>query len=306
VLLLAGLLALRRRAVTHAGLVADQRDQLEEQAIELEEQAAELEQQLSESQSLMSELSDSSAALRRANAELSATSYSIAHDLRSPLRAIDGHSYMLLERYGDTLDDDGRETLRRVRANSQRMGHLIDGLLTLGRLGREPMAREPRVDLSAIARAAIENLRAAEPDRRVEARVADGLVAPGDPRMLATVVQNLVDNAWKFTRQNDGDGRPPARIEVGARAGDGAAPAFYVRDNGAGFDMAFSGQLFRPFQRLHRDDEYAGFGIGLASVQRVVERHGGRVWAEGGVGRGATFYFTLPGADAPRAAMSDD
>lgn len=253
--------------------------------------------------------------LQRASAEIAATSYAIAHDLRSPLRAIDGHSYLLLQQHGTALDEAGREALQRLRANSQRMGHLIDGLLALGRLGREPLSREPRVDLSALARAAVENLRAAEPERRVEVVVADGLAAPGDPRLLATAVQNLVDNAWKFTRGNEAVGRPPACIEVGARAAaatagdDGGAgegePEFYVRDNGVGFAMEYAGQLFRPFQRLHRDDEYAGFGIGLASVRRVIERHGGRVWAEGIPGRGATFHFTLPRASAPTTATPE-
>ncbi|HWJ22654.1 MAG TPA: CHASE3 domain-containing protein [Gemmatimonadaceae bacterium] len=318
VLMLAALLVLRRRAVAQTDIVVEQREILEDQAVALEEQTAELEQQLSESQALAAELEEqraeleqSSAELRRASADIAATSYAIAHDLRSPLRAIDGHSFLLLQRHGEALGEEGRETLGRVRANSQRMGHLIDGLLALGRIGREPLSRATRVDLSALARAAIEDLRAAEPERCVETTVADGLAAPGDPRLLATVVQNLLDNAWKFTRGNDAAGRPPARIEVGAEpaaspdgaggapdAAGAAGPVFYVRDNGAGFDMEFAGQLFRPFQRLHRDDEYAGFGIGLASVQRVIERHGGRIWARGGVGRGATIYFSLPGATA--------
>ncbi|HET7456783.1 MAG TPA: CHASE3 domain-containing protein [Gemmatimonadaceae bacterium] len=297
VLMLVALLALRHRLVRQAVALSEQREQLEEQAVLLEEQTMELEQQLEESQTLATSLEATADALRRVNADVAATSYSIAHDLRSPLRAIDGHSYLLLQRHGDALDEEGRSTLRRVRASSQRMGHLIDGLLALGRLGREPLTRDDRVDLSALARAAVDELRAAEPHRRVDVRIADGLVAPGDRRLLATVVQNLLDNAWKFTRDNEAAGRAPARIEFGAAAG--RPDTFYVRDNGVGFDMEFAGQLFRPFQRLHHDDEFPGFGIGLASVQRVIERHGGRVWAEGAAGAGATIYFSLPTADVP-------
>jgi PAS domain S-box-containing protein len=233
-------------------------------------------------------------ALRQANRELAATTYSIAHDLRSPLRALDGFSRILEIDHAGQLDAEGIALLRRIRSNSQRMGELIDGILGLARLGQGDL-QVRRVELSALAQGVLDELRRAHPDRRVEARVEPGLAAAGDPRLLALVVQNLLENAWKFTRDRD-----PARIEFGQEAHGGEA-AYFVRDNGAGFDPAYAGQLFGAFQRLHRASEFEGHGIGLASVKRVVERHGGRVWADGAEGRGATFYFTL-GAVRPAAA----
>jgi light-regulated signal transduction histidine kinase (bacteriophytochrome) len=225
-------------------------------------------------------------ALRLANRELASTTYAIAHDLRSPLRAIDGYSYLLLASHDAALDDEAREQLRRVRATSRRMGELLDGLLALARIARDAVVREA-VDVGALARAALGDLASAEPGRRVEARVAEGIEAHADRRLLALAMENLVGNAWKFSA-----GRDPAVIEV--RAHDaGGERVFAVRDNGVGFDMAQAGLLFRPFHRLHRDDEFAGHGLGLATVQRIVERHGGRVWAEGAPGAGATVYFTL-------------
>jgi PAS domain S-box-containing protein len=220
------------------------------------------------------------------NRELEAFSYSVSHDLRAPLRSIDGFSQALLEDYSDRLDEDGQDYLRRVRAASQRMGQLIDDMLNLSRVTRSEMNRE-RLDLSGIAESILEELRARSPDREVEVRVARGLEADADPRLLRVVLQNLLENAWKFTSTT-----PAARIEVGAISRDGER-AFFVRDNGAGFDMTYSGKLFGAFQRLHGHAEYAGTGIGLATVQRIVHRHGGRVWAEGKVDEGAAFYFTL-------------
>ncbi|HWP34685.1 MAG TPA: ATP-binding protein, partial [Thermodesulfobacteriota bacterium] len=228
------------------------------------------------------------AQLELANRELEAFSYSVSHDLRAPLRSIDGFSQALLEDYEERLDADGREHLRRVRAASQRMAQLIDDLLGLARVARSELRREA-VDLSALARDIVAELRGREPERPVVVEIADGLVTRGDPRLLRLALENLLGNAWKFTR-----GRTPARIAVGVEQGEGE-PAYFVRDNGAGFDMAYAGKLFGPFQRLHAAAEFEGNGIGLATVQRIVHRHGGRVWATGAVGQGATFYFTLRG-----------
>jgi PAS domain S-box-containing protein len=221
-----------------------------------------------------------------ANRELEAFSYSVAHDLRTPLRSIDGFSQALLEDYEAKLDEDGQRYLRRLRESAQHMAQLIEGLLSLARITRSDLRREP-VDLSALARATAERLRASQPERAVELLVAGGMTAIGDGRLLGVALDNLLGNAWKFTR-----GRPDPRIEVGCERVAGT-PVIAVRDNGAGFDMAFASKLFGVFQRLHTADEFEGTGIGLATVQRIVQRHGGRIWAEGKVGSGATFYFTL-------------
>ncbi|MBE3032390.1 MAG: PAS domain S-box protein, partial [Actinobacteria bacterium] len=224
--------------------------------------------------------------LEAVNKELETFSYSASHDLRAPLRALDGFSLALLEDYGEQLDDTGRDYLARVRAAAQRMGQLIDDLLMLSRVTRREMVRE-KVDLSALARDVLADLREAEPERAVDAAVADGLVANGDPALLRIVLQNVLANAWKFTSR-----KPQAHIAVGVeRRDDGAA--YYVRDDGAGFDATYVDKLFTPFQRLHAANEFPGTGIGLATVKRIVRRHGGSVWAEGAVDSGATFYFTL-------------
>ena len=223
--------------------------------------------------------------LAAANRELEAFSYSVSHDLRAPLRAIDGFSKNLLAKYSDGLDERGRHFLERVRAGSQRMAELIDDLLGLARIGRQPLARRP-VDLSQIAGRVAAELLARSPARRVAVEIEEGLSAEADPRLATVVLENLMGNAWKFTARSE-----PAQVRVGRR--DGPEPVFYVRDNGAGFDMAYADKLFGAFQRLHSEAEFEGTGIGLATVQRVVARHGGRVWAEGEPGRGATFYFTL-------------
>ena len=228
--------------------------------------------------------------LRQANHELAATTYAIAHDLRSPLRALDGYSYLLAAGHAAGLDEEGRELLGRIRSTSRRMGELLDGLLSLARIGREPVRRE-EVDLSTLAARALDELRAAEPGRRVEVELPLTLPARGDPRLLGTVLQNLVGNAWKFTA-----GRDPAHLVVGEVAMNGGERAFFVRDDGVGFAPEHASQLFRPFHRLHRADEFPGHGIGLATVERLIARHGGRVWAEGRPGAGATVYFTLPAA----------
>lgn len=228
--------------------------------------------------------------LANVNQELEAFSYSVAHDLKAPLRAIDGFSQVLLEDCSAELSAEGQKYLRHVRESAQQMAQLIDDLLKLSRVTRSELRRE-RVDLTALARTTIDDLRRADPDRRVEAVIQDGLVADGDRRLLSVVLENLLGNAWKFSGK-----RPVGRIDIGASSEDRQA-TFFVRDNGAGFDMAYANKLFGVFHRLHSAHEFEGTGIGLATVQRVVRRHGGRVWAESEVERGATFYFTLEEAN---------
>jgi len=240
--------------------------------------------------------------LEAANRELEAFSYSVSHDLRAPLRSIDGFSQILLEDHADELDEEGKDYLGRVRAASQRMGNLIDDLLGLSQVTRSALRRED-VDLSQMAREVAAELRRREPGRRAEVEVEEGLVANGDPRLLRVALENLIGNAWKFTGKEE-----EARIRFGLDkrlSGESGVTVFRVSDNGAGFEMAYAGKLFGAFQRLHGAEEFEGTGIGLATVQRVVRRHGGRVWAEGEVGEGASFFFTLspglsPESDAPR------
>jgi light-regulated signal transduction histidine kinase (bacteriophytochrome) len=227
-------------------------------------------------------------AAEAANRELEAFSYSVAHDLRAPLRHINGFSVALLEDAADKLDAQARGHLSRIVAGAERMGQLIDALLALARLTRiDP--RKDKVDLTQLAHAVIGQLRANEPERSVEFVVREGLVTQGDARLLHALLENLLGNAWKFTRQ-----QPQPRIELGCE--DTAdVPVYFVRDNGAGFDMALADKLFAPFRRLHKATEFEGTGIGLATVQRIARRHGGRAWAEGSEGHGATFRFTLAG-----------
>ena len=225
-------------------------------------------------------------AAEAANLELEAFSYSVAHDLRAPLRSIDGFSRALLDDYDEKLDVEGKRYLSFLRESSQHMAQLIDDLLSLSKVTRSDMSRE-RVDLSALARAAIARLQRSDPARLVQVVIEEGLESEGDPHLLAVAFDNLLANAWKFTTKRD-----QARIEFGSTSSEDRA-AFFVRDNGAGFDMAFASKLFGVFQRLHSATEFEGTGIGLATVHRVVKRHGGRVWADGAVGRGATFFFTL-------------
>ena len=232
------------------------------------------------------------AQLEVANKELEAFTYSVSHDLRAPLRAIDGFSQMVLEDAGDKLGADDLEHLERVRAASQRMALLIDELLGLSRAARQEMRFE-EVDVTALATEVLAELAAAEPGRRVESVVSSGLRARADAALLRAILANLLGNAWKFTGKHE-----TARIEVGATDSDGER-AFFVRDDGAGFDPAHAGHLFGAFQRMHSPGQFEGDGIGLATVQRLVTRHGGRVWAEAEVEKGATFYFTLPEALAP-------
>jgi signal transduction histidine kinase len=240
------------------------------------------------------------AQLEATNQELEAFSYSVSHDLRAPLRGIDGFSQALLEDYAEVLDESGRTYLRRIREGANRMGELIEDLLNLSRLSTGQMVRR-RVDLSGLVEGVIDNLRAAEPERAVDARIDPGVVVQGDRRLLKTAVENLVDNAWKFTRKKE---RP--RIEFGAREADDEIIC-YLRDNGAGFDMRYGDKLFVAFQRLHEPGAFEGSGIGLAIVKRIVSRHGGRVWAEGEAQKGASFYFALPkGPVSPDDWQQDD
>ncbi|MBM3270975.1 MAG: hypothetical protein FJZ01_25360 [Candidatus Sericytochromatia bacterium] len=232
--------------------------------------------------------------LEAINRELETFAYSVSHDLRAPLRALDGFSLALLEDFADRLPGDAQDYLRRIRAASQRMGDLIDALLDLARVGRLPLVTA-EIDLSALASAVGAELAAASPDRRVDLRVEGDLRTQGDARLLRVVMQNLLGNAWKFT-----GGTPDPEIQVGS-ATLADAPAFFVRDNGAGFDMRHADKLFGAFQRLHGAAEFPGTGIGLATVQRIIHRHGGQIRGDGRPGEGATFTFTLPAgpADAP-------
>lgn len=230
---------------------------------------------------------DRTSELQAANQELEAFSYSVSHDLRAPLRAIRGFTRELSERHAGGLDAEGNALLSRVSAAGSRMGELIDSLLMLARLTRTPLKRE-RVDLTGMSRAIIERLRGGEPGREVGVTIADGLVVEGDHDLLGVAMENLLSNAWKYTSKAVG-----AAIEVGVTLGEGWAPTYFVRDNGAGFDMADADGLFVPFSRLHAATEFPGIGVGLATVQRVVRRHGGRIWAEASRGKGAAFFFTL-------------
>jgi signal transduction histidine kinase len=224
--------------------------------------------------------------LEESNRELDAFSYSVSHDLRSPLRSIDGFSLALLEEQADKLDAGGRDYLERIRNATQRMSQLIDDLLKLSRVARFEMKRE-RVDLSAIAAGIAARLKKNHPERSAEFIIADGLIAYGDERLLTVVLENLFANAWKFSAN-----KPNSVIEFGAEIQSDAV-VYFLKDNGAGFDMTYADKLFNPFQRLHQVSEFTGTGIGLATVKRIINRHGGKVWIDGEVGKGTTVYFTL-------------
>jgi PAS domain S-box-containing protein len=235
---------------------------------------------------LENRIQERTAQLSTANKELSAFSYSLSHDLRAPLRSIDGFSKLLLERYAGYLDDQGRSYIQRLRRAGTRIGLLIDDMLRLSRVSFLELHLAD-IDVSRVAHEIAGDLAHAHPERRVQFAVADGLKAVGDPGLLRIVLENLIGNAWKYTSK-----KAAAKIEVG-RAVERGVTSFYVRDDGAGFDMEFAEKLFEPFQRLHNSAEFEGTGIGLATVQRVIDRHRGRVWAEGSVGQGATVFFTL-------------
>lgn len=224
--------------------------------------------------------------LEASNKELEAFSYSISHDLRAPLRAIDGFSQALLEDCEDKLDMQGKDYLTRIRAATQRMSTLIEDLLNLSRITRSEMTME-KVDLTQIVRSVINELQNAQPQRHINIRIAEGLEDTADSRLISIALENLMNNAWKFTAK-----KSEAVIEF-ASTRKGGKKVYFIRDNGAGFDMTYMDKLFAPFQRLHTIDEYPGTGIGLATVRRIIHRHGGKVWAEGQTGKGATFYFSI-------------
>ncbi len=224
--------------------------------------------------------------LEYANRELESFVYSVSHDLRAPLRSIMGFTKIVMEDYAGTLDAQGRDYLDRIARGSARMSHLIDALLDLSRISRQEVQRTD-VDLSAMAGSIISELREAHPDRQVDVRIGEGVSAFADRRLIELVLSNLLDNAWKFTARSGS-----ARIEFGADEKDGPT-VYYVRDNGVGFDQEYAEKMFLPFHRLHSDSEYEGTGIGLSIVERIVRRHGGRIWAEGAAGGGAVVYFTV-------------
>ena len=225
--------------------------------------------------------------LHRANQELEAFSYSVSHDLRAPLRAIDGFSESLCEDYADQLDDTARDYLQRVRKNAQRMGQLIDDLLILSRVTRQEI-KASRIDLSALSGEIIEQLRAEQPERTVQFEIEDNINILGDPGLVRIAMENLIGNAWKYTSKIS-----HAKISLSTSL-DNDKTAFKLQDNGAGFNMEYADKLFEVFQRLHGKDDYEGTGVGLATVKRVIERHQGSIWARSEKGKGASFFFTLP------------
>ena len=227
-----------------------------------------------------------------ANRELEAFSYSVSHDLRGPVDALNGFAYVLSKEYSRQLDAKANELVDRIRSSGRRMMQLIDDLLNLSRVTSGAMARQP-VDLTAIASAVCEELRSSAPQRNIECLIADNAIVEGDPRLLQLVIENLFRNAWKYTSK-----QPVAKIKFGVQSKDGIS-VYFVRDNGVGFDPRSANRLFQPFQRLHSQEEFPGNGIGLATVQRIVRRHGGEIWTESAVGKGATFYFTLGKRKAP-------
>jgi light-regulated signal transduction histidine kinase (bacteriophytochrome) len=226
------------------------------------------------------------AQLEAANKELEAFAYSVSHDLRAPLRSVRGFSEVLLERYSDRLDAAGQEFLNRICESSAHMDRLIEDLLKFSRISRAELHRQP-VDLSLLVHSICDELARSNPERKVTFSVANGITAQGDERLLRIALDNLLRNAWKFSGK-----KQAAEIAFGST--EEPEKAFFIRDNGAGFDMKYAGKLFRVFQRLHSASEFPGTGIGLATVQRIINRHGGRLWADGTVGQGAVFFFTLP------------
>ncbi len=267
-------------------MVALKRQGVERES-ELSRRDARLQESVEELREAKRELAAKNDALSLSYRELETFSYSVAHDLRAPLRAVDGFSRIVLERYADRLDDEGKDLLKRMSRASLNMGRLIEAIMELSQLKR--ISVQPAlVDLSAAATALARTIQEGTPDRRAEFVIQPGLQADADPMLIEVVLRNLLENAWKYTSAH-----PRARIEFGAAERDGEME-YFVRDDGAGFDPAYAGRLFAPFQRLHDRSKFPGSGIGLAIVARIIERHGGRTRAEGEVEKGAAFYFTLP------------
>ena len=252
--------------------------------INKEKQAQEIIQRLNET--LEERVHERTLELDAANKELETFSYSISHDLRSPLNTVNGFSQLLVKSNSANLDEKGKHYLERIRLGTEKMGALIDSLLLLSKITRDPL-EVAEVDLSKIARRVWQEIRESNPARKAELSLQDHLIATADPAMMLIVMQNLIANAWKYSGKRDS-----THIEIGSKLLVSGQFAFFVKDNGDGFDMAYSDKLFQPFQRLHAPSEFEGTGIGLANVKRVIERHGGRIWANAEPGRGATFYFT--------------
>ncbi|MGH8863598.1 MAG: response regulator [Burkholderiales bacterium] len=275
--------------------ITSEREQILDLLVSSYEQAVQVNEELKQRDLVISAMNANllhhAAELEAANKELEAFSHSVSHDLREPLAAINGFTALLQKNYGDRLDNRGLDYLKHVRNATRRMSQLIDDMLYLSQVTRSELRFE-ETDLSTIAAEIATNLRSSQPDRLVELKVGPA-AAQCDPRLIRVALENLLGNAWKFTGE-----RKHARIECGLTEIDGEL-AYFVRDNGAGFDMTYAGKLFTPFQRLHSESEFPGLGIGLATVERVVQRHGGRIWAEAEADKGATFYFTLSAQGGP-------
>ena len=261
--------------------------QLDEKTIRVSNLRVVAVQDISESKKLENEIKERNHALNLANQELEAFSYSVSHDLRAPLRAIDGFSAAILEDAGDKLDEESKHHLSRIRFGVQRMGDLIDAVINLSKISRASMVIT-KVDVSSMVREILDDLRHLEPDRNVDVKIQDGLIADADPLLLKITMENLLGNAWKYTSK-----KANAQIEFGQTGQNSKIKIYYVKDDGAGFDMAYASKLFAPFQRLHAQADFAGTGVGLASVKRVVQRHGGTIWVESKPNVGTTFFFTL-------------